>query len=484
MSTPPTPLKRAPTQTGNEKLKRTKMVGLLRLPDDDSDEASATPTEVPVVVREPTEKINPYLNPRAPTTTPPASTSQRNSVPTLTTAQPQRNSFATPMTPQRNLFPTPMTPRDPFTTSTTLQRKSIPPSMTPQPKSISTVTPAKGNSNLKNADNYESEDDSSLLSDEPLQVTMLDENEWACELYVRPGKSFTGEKMVKLVTNVEMWTNEITTVKATTTYLGRDVVEIDEEAEYGDEMVGYGYGFEGVHDKTVSSRLNPITSQVFGAAMKLMAVPQLHGAHDLCWLDESGMLQQSRTAMSFIGTVMPMVNNQPSFENQNGLELSDPRYWLDHVSHRMSGTTRIHFSELALQIYDVFLSERDKTKHSSAIIAGAGPFVGLHGYIMFTAFEKYAFIISQLMSQPIVRQAMKMRWRPCILFKNLICQRNYFGVNGFRVATVNQTTKTFVALVGFHRQMSTQKDDFECIGLLNSGSPLSMSNDSFVRLGS
>lgn len=178
-----------------------------------------------------------------------------------------------------------------------------------------------------------------------------------------------------------------------------------------------------------------------------------------------------------------MVNDTPSLQNRHGLRIGDPRYWMNHIVHRQRGTEKLMVLELAMKVFSCFLPEQEKIPHLMAIQNGKGPFVGEAGFCLLSCYGVYATVVAKLLSLPIVVAAMQRKWSPVLCIKDCIHQVDgRFGIRGSKIATCNMTNKSFICLVGFHRQRSGNERDFECVSILNSGAPLTLRSQAFVSL--
>ena len=305
----------------------------------------------------------------------------------------------------------------------------------------------------------------------------LDESKWTLKTYSSTNKNFVGGGIDVLVRREESWTVEACPVRTTEEILR------DQPSGVCLEKVKV-FGLEGVMDNLVTDRLNPITRDIFGATLSYLGIARLDHAGDMSFGLDDGSAAVATRALTFFFTCYPMVNQMPSLQNRVGLYVDDPRYWTNHIYHRQRGTEQLRILELAMRIFPCFLPENEKVQHYISVQNKNGPFVGATGFCLLTCYGSYAYVVAKLLSLPIVRAAMSNNWSPVLCIKDCIHQNDLrYGVNGTKIATCDRQTKSFICLVGFHRQLSANVNDFECISMLNCGAPITLKSQAFIRLG-
>ena len=302
---------------------------------------------------------------------------------------------------------------------------------------------------------------------------------WTVKGYSFREPNFKSDTIEKWIRESTMWSDNSCKV-----IVSRNTYQIENDSTI--ESDGVGVELDGVIDNVVTSQLNPITNKLFGAALKQLCIGRLDHCANISTYDNNGNLVVANRALSFLFTLVPMVDNNASKQNRYGLSPEDPRYWVNHIIHRQRGSEKVHILECAMKIFSCFIPENEKADHYNFIDdnTNIGPFVGSHGFMMFVAYGKYAYVVAGLMSLPIVRAAFNHNWYPVLCIKDCIHQTDRsFGINGSKISTCDMTTKSFVCLVGFHRQRSKNNErDFDAISVLNCGAAITTKQQPFIRL--
>lgn len=333
-------------------------------------------------------------------------------------------------------------------------------------------------------DNEEDTDDDDMIEPErqTLSVPVVNRNDidqrgWVIKTYSYTRKDFTGDGLEKLVRQRDSWSSDACPVRTT-----NDTYQFQErQIEMRPVQI---FGLEGVVENIVSNRLNTITRDLFGDTLLYLGIGRLDHAGDLSIANEDGSMSVSNRSLTFFATVYPMVNQQASFQNRQGIRIGDPRCWNNHILNRKKGSETMKILELAVKVFSCFLPEGEKRNHLDAIENKEGPFInGDSGFALLTAYDAYATVVAKIMSMPVVRAAMKFNWSPVLCLKDVIHQVDpKYGIRGTRIATCAATNKSFICLVGFHRQRSVYEHDFECISMLNHGAPITLKTQAFIRL--
>lgn len=298
---------------------------------------------------------------------------------------------------------------------------------------------------------------------------------WTIFIYSTVDDNFNGDGLPGYIQQAKYWGTE--TVPATVAVVN-DVPTISTLSNHIETFDDIG-----VHESVVTDQLNPVTKTCFGKALQSIGIPALNHGGDML-KTEKGKLVPASNGLTFIATVVPLVNKCPSKENVLGQPPGDVRYWQGQVVHRQKkeGGT-LSFMEVAMKIPMYLLNNDQQGGHTNAVTGVRGPFIDQVGHFKFVAYNQYAHILAKLLSLPICQVAAEGGWKPLLVFKDTVCQaETRYGINGFKMGTCDQGCRTFICLVGFTRTRSRDGSQYDVIGLLKDGTPITLRSEATILL--
>ena len=303
---------------------------------------------------------------------------------------------------------------------------------------------------------------------------VIDDSKWSIifySTYDRHVRQLNDENLSKAISTRENWGREVSRIVPNVLETMQLTVSV---------QAVENFNHQGVMDNVVSRSLSGVTRRCFGEALRHLGIPRIDSAADMTMLND-GVKKQLDHSLTFLVTVVPMVNGVPSAQNRMGVDNTDVRYWSGQVIHRRQDGEPFNLIELAAQIPLPFISDSEKNAHLAAVANHDGPFTGDFGHFLFVGYQKYSYIIQKILSLPVVRLAESGGWMPVLAIKDVICQvAPKFGINGYRIATTDATTRSFICLVGFIRYRSQDHRLYDVIGILNNGSPVTLQSHGSV----
>ena len=125
-----------------------------------------------------------------------------------------------------------------------------------------------------------------------------------------------------------------------------------------------------------------------------------------------GSVPNSRP-LSFMVTLTPSVEFQPSNENLVGNSVGDEKAWANHkFFYQISTTRKLCVLECGMKILSCFLPEEERVQHIPCVMSG--------DWIFSTFYDVYAHIVCKLMSLPICLATQKAKWKPILIVKNML----------------------------------------------------------------
>jgi hypothetical protein len=310
-----------------------------------------------------------------------------------------------------------------------------------------------------------------------MNQTLNDNTKW--NIVVHPLRQ-QSNWMSNQASQIANWSGDVTTVlnDGVPTIVDRRAHELIQSRTSANN-----HGHIGVMPLMVSKNLNPVTNRVFGDLLKDLGIlGGINNASDIMMRGDDNVLVQSNKSLNFLFTVFPKVDKFASEENRLGQTIDHDNYWNGHMEHRPFGAEKGIFMELAMKIFAGLLPESERASHFNVFDGNEGPFMDGR-FVCFVLYGSYAVVLCKIMSLPIVRAAYQHGWLPVLAIKNCVCQRDLkWGINGYKVASCNKQNKSFLSILGFHKQnVVGDETKFDCISIAYDGKPLAIKSNSFVN---
>ena len=100
-----------------------------------------------------------------------------------------------------------------------------------------------------------------------------------------------------------------------------------------------------------------------------MGIPRVNGANSMFLDDVQGDIQVPNSRpLSFLMTLTPAVEFQPSNENIVGNPVGDEKAWPNHKKfYQISATRKLCVLECGMKILSCFLPEEERVQHRAAL---------------------------------------------------------------------------------------------------------------------
>ena len=288
--------------------------------------------------------------------------------------------------------------------------------------------------------------------------------------------NFFAKKYAETIGNPQMWSQNCTALRVTKKKVQDELAEF-EQITAGHDVTSLP-GLDGV-GVDICTNMDPVMSNVFGDSLKYMGIKDLFSGVDIY---DGG--NRETKVVDLVGVMLPLVGNKPTFVNRLGQRMGHGNFWDGHMEWRNEKRTRdtgvvkkFGFIELAFKVPQVFLESQIRREHIEVLkrlhdcndslmaLEGGAQFMKL------TLYRDAAYAFKGLVNNVVCKTAMMHGWVPILAVKNALIQT--VGGKEYRLASCNLHQKSFISLIGFWKQNSSDNaNSYSLIGFRYESVPL------------